>query len=123
MPGYSKKVYEEICDAEIFVLSSNYEGMPNALLEAMCLGLPVISTKVSGASDIIKDGENGYLVEPNDINGMVNAIDKLVSDEKKREAFAKEASKLSKITDSHIISLQWKKYIDGVRAKREDGNE
>lgn len=61
LPGNSKKVYEEICDAEIFVLSSNYEGMPNALLEAMCLGLPVISTKVSGASDIIKDGENGYL--------------------------------------------------------------
>ena len=43
----------------MFVMTSDYEGMSNALAEAMCLGLPCISTKVSGATDLIKNGNNG----------------------------------------------------------------
>ena len=63
LPGSVKNVYDKIADAEIFVMSSNFEGMPNALIEAMCLGLACVSTKVSGATDLIKDGVNGDLVD------------------------------------------------------------
>ena len=66
LPGKVQNVFECIADADLFVLSSNFEGMPNALIEAMCLGLPVISTKVSGATDLIQDGINGLLVDVGD---------------------------------------------------------
>ena len=59
LPGRSTTLLEKMNSAAMFVLSSDYEGMPNALIEAMCLGLPVISTAVSGATDLIQNGENG----------------------------------------------------------------
>ena len=52
--GFCENIHEKIKDAEQFVLSSNYEGMSNALMEAMMMGLPCISTDYSGVGDIIK---------------------------------------------------------------------
>lgn len=66
VPGSTSNLFERISCARLFVLTSDYEGMPNALIEAMCLGLPVISTKVSGATDLICNGKNGYLIDCND---------------------------------------------------------
>ena len=65
LPGNDNDVINKILDAKVFVLPSNYEGMPNSLIEAMCIGLPVISTKVSGANELIKDKENGLLILSN----------------------------------------------------------
>jgi glycosyltransferase involved in cell wall biosynthesis len=55
---------------DIFVLPSLREGMPNALLEAMACGLPVIATEVGGASEIVRDGENGLLVCPTNVEQL-----------------------------------------------------
>lgn len=54
LPGFKKNIHELISDAEIFVLPSDYEGLSNALLEAMCMGIPCISTNVSGIDEVIK---------------------------------------------------------------------
>lgn len=79
LPGNREDMHNEIARAELFVLSSNYEGMSNALIEAMCLGLPVISTRVSGSEDLILDGVNGLLVDVGDEKTMVNAMEKILS--------------------------------------------
>lgn len=64
-----------------FVLPSLWEGMPNALLEAMACGLPCVATRVSGSEDIISDGVNGLLVEPMDPEAMAKALRRILVDE------------------------------------------
>ena len=63
-----------------FVLPSRWEGMPNALLEAMACGLPCVATRVSGSEDIITDGVNGLLVEPERPDELAQAIRSIIED-------------------------------------------
>ena len=63
-----------------FVLPSRWEGMPNALLEAMACGLPCVATRVSGSEDIISDGVNGLLVEPEQPAEMAQALCRVIED-------------------------------------------
>lgn len=114
MPGSVTDLYDRIKSAELFVLSSDYEGMPNALIEAMCLGLPVISTRVSGAADLITDGENGFLVEAGNVKELVKAMERLLEDQLLREAAAKEAVKLSEKLMPDEILRQWLEVIASV---------
>ena len=74
--GAVNNIAEEIKTAAIFVLTSDFEGIPNALIEAMQLGIPCISTKCSpgGAELLITHGENGLLVNCGDIEGIVAAM-------------------------------------------------
>lgn len=70
--------------SDIFVLPSYTEGLPISLLEAMSYKLPIISTPVGGIPEIVKDGENGFLIKPGDYGSMFNAIKTMVSDENLR---------------------------------------
>jgi GalNAc-alpha-(1->4)-GalNAc-alpha-(1->3)-diNAcBac-PP-undecaprenol alpha-1,4-N-acetyl-D-galactosaminyltransferase len=63
LPGMVTDVEEALCAGDLFVFPSYYEGFPNALCEAMAVGLPVIASKCSGSVDIITDGFNGRLFE------------------------------------------------------------
>lgn len=63
---------------DIFVLSSISEGIPNTILEAMCVGLPVVSTKVGGVPEIVQDGITGLLSRSRDPQSLANALTKLV---------------------------------------------
>jgi len=66
--------------ANVFVLSSLWEGLPITLIEAMSAGLPCVVTSVGGIPEIIADGENGLLVEPNDPDALAQAIRRVASD-------------------------------------------
>lgn len=112
LPGNVKDIHDRIKDAEIFVLSSDYEGMPNALIEAMCLGLPVISTKVSGATDLIINDKNGILVEVNSLEQLQAAMLELIENKQKRSNIAKEAVRLAHRLDATLIMEQWIKVIE-----------
>jgi glycosyltransferase involved in cell wall biosynthesis len=72
--------------ADVFVLPSLYEGLSNSLLEAMSCGLPVVSTRVSGSSDIFAEADIGELVEPGDATGMARSLGRLLSDPGRRAA-------------------------------------
>ena len=112
--GEVKDIFEEISSAEIFVLSSDFEGMPNALLEAMCLGLPVISTKVSGAVEVMEDGCNGLLVDMRDEKGLVDSLAKLLEDEKLRNELAENAVKMAGRLDIRAVISAWNEVFEVV---------
>ena len=78
-PGKSATLLENMNSAAMFVLSSDYEGMPNVLLEAMCMGMPVISTDCpsGGPRELIEDGVNGLLVPVGDERALVQAMEKM----------------------------------------------
>ena len=107
LPGNEKNVFEKTKDAELFVLPSNIEGMPNALIEAMCLGLPVISTNVSGAADFIKNGKNGLIIDCNDLSQLVLAMEKMLKDEEFRTNCAEQAINIIKLVDTDVIVDKW----------------
>lgn len=79
-------------DANIFVLSSNFEGMPNTLLEAMSVGVSCISTECeTGPKDIISNDKNGFLIPVNDINELSDKLKYLINDKALRNKFGKKA--------------------------------
>ena len=114
LPGDSDHVAEDIYKAAVFVLPSDTEGMPNALMEAMALGLAVISTDCpcGGPKSLIRHGENGMLCKVGDVEDMAGQLQKVLSDDKLREILGKNA--LSIREDCHIdrISAKWSQLID-----------
>lgn len=82
LPGRNKDVLNCINDCAAFILSSDYEGMPNALIEAMCMGMPVISTDCpsGGPREIIENEKNGLLIPVNDELRMTQAMFNIIKD-------------------------------------------
>ena len=90
----------------------DFEGMPNALIEAMCLGLPCISTKVSGATDLISNGENGILVSIGSEEEMKNAIETIIENEALAKKISQKASRIYNELTVEKISGQWVSYVN-----------
>ena len=114
--GYVDNVKERLSRASVFVLSSLYEGMPNALIEAMALGLPCISTDCDGggARYLINDGENGLLVPNNDVNALANAIDKILSNEEFAQKLGRNAEKVKEDLHPDKIYGCWLQFIEDI---------
>lgn len=66
--------------ADLFILPSHSEGMPNVVLEAMASGLPCIVTRVSGVEELVFDGETGFTIDPGDVAGLGNALSSVLND-------------------------------------------
>ena len=93
--GSQSNVYPYLKDADIFLLPSNYEGMPMTIIEAMGTGLPIVATAVGGVPDMITDGESGLLT-PCDSEAVSAAVTKLIENESLRASLgqaAKEAAR------------------------------
>ena len=99
----------------MFCLSSDYEGMSNSMIEAICVGLPVVSTKVSGTDELIQDGVNGLLVSIGDEQGMTNALEKLIQDEELMKKMGEENLKKASLFQIDTIVNEWMKLINQVR--------
>lgn len=67
-------------EADMLVLTSDWEGTPNVVLEAMASSMPVVATRVGGVPDIVEHGKTGYLAEPHDEDSMVENIASLITD-------------------------------------------
>lgn len=120
LPGRSSNVIEEVAKSEIFCLSSNFEGMSNAMIEAICVGTPVISTKVSGTDELIIDGKNGLLVEIGDIDGLTQAMNKLLSSKTLQRKFYQEEQAMSHIFHASCIVGQWQELICNIIQNKHD---
>jgi glycosyltransferase involved in cell wall biosynthesis len=85
-------VTDHLLRAQLFVLpSTRGEGLPNAVLEAMAVGLPVVGTDTGGVADAIVEGETGYVVDPGDTDALGTRITELCSDDEKRQQMSKAA--------------------------------
>lgn len=112
LPEISGAWWEQAKRFQMSVLSSNYEGMSNSLIEAMCIGASCISTKVCGSVDLIQDGKNGYLVDVGDIDAFCTCMNMLASDKELSMSFSHNSAKLYEELNSKAISAQWMSYIN-----------
>lgn len=113
LPGATGEVKEKLEAAQIYVLSSNTEGMPNSLMEAMALGLPVISTDCpcGGPKMLIDHGENGLLVPVKDVEAMTEAIRRLLEDEDYAHGLGRKAMEIGEKWSPEEVNRQWEEYI------------
>lgn len=113
LPGRTEDVIQAIQDAAAFVLSSDYEGMPNALAEAMALGIPCISTDcpAGGARYLVRDGENGVLIPTGDTSALASAICRLLSNELYAESLGVNARKIAETLSANRIYREWESFI------------
>lgn len=111
LPGASKTIHQDILDAEMMCLVSVREGMSNAMIEAMCLGIPCICTKVSGAVDLIENGKNGLLVNIGEVDELVARMEQVADNPKFAESLGRESVKLYDILNKDKIYKEWLDYI------------
>ncbi len=114
LAGKSDHVVEEMNKSSLFVMSSDYEGMSNALLEAVCVGLPVISTDVSGAKDLITDGVNGYIVPVGNERALTLALSSMLSSPEKMDEMGRQSKALAPRFREEQIVGQWEELIKKV---------
>lgn len=114
--GLSSQLEKDIVDDYMFVLPSKYEGMPNALLEAMVLGLPVISTDCpcGGPRMLINDGDNGYLVPVGDVDCICDRMKTLVDDVDKARSMGKKAAEVVDKVLPEVIADEWLGYVKAL---------
>lgn len=107
--GVKPNVMHHVKDRALYVMSSNYEGFPNALAEAMATGLPVISTDFSTgvAKDIVKE-QNGIVIPVGDEDALVSAMTEILSDESKWESMSIENRKLLDTLSEENVIKMWK---------------
>lgn len=113
MPGNISNVMNVLSNSTMFVLSSDYEGMPNALMEAMAVGLPCISTDCpcGGPRTIIKDGENGLLVNVGDYESLAKKMISVLDDKELLISLANNAKKSANDFKTEVIMKQWEEYL------------
>ncbi len=111
--GRTENVPEILSHAKAFVMTSNYEGMPNAMLEAMAVGVPVIVTDCpcGGSRMIISHQKNGFLIPTNDVDALCSALNRLNEDADLRNFIARESKKTAEHFRPAAVYQQWKDYI------------
>jgi glycosyltransferase involved in cell wall biosynthesis len=124
LPGVCKHIGEIYADAGLFVLPSRFEGYPNALVEALAAGCPVIATNCPGASEqILGGGLYGMLVEPESVDALAVALDQMLSSDTLRADFASRATKAVAALDTPIVGSQWLDVLTSVVDQATDQNK
>ncbi|MBR3804246.1 MAG: glycosyltransferase family 4 protein [Clostridia bacterium] len=113
--GAREDAIVKISDSSCFVLSSIFEGMPNALMEAMAVGIPCVSTDCPfGPKELIEDGVNGLLVPVKDATSLANAIIKMISDKEFSQKCSLNAKKILQTNSIDNIAEQYFDFISKI---------
>ncbi len=115
LPGRVGNIGEWYEIADIFVLSSHYEGFPNVLAEAMAYGLPAVSFDCnSGPRDIIRHDVDGILVEPGDLAGLVSALERLMANEALRNQYSLRAKDVRERFSFATVVANWEQLLGNL---------
>lgn len=116
LPGTVNHVPEKIYKSSLFVMSSDFEGMPNALMEAMALGLPCISTDCpcGGPRELSKNGSTCLLVPVGDETALVHAMRRILDDQKSALKIGKDAMNIREQLSPDRICKQWYEYLKSL---------
>ena len=108
-----KDIFDCIRTARLFVLTSDYEGMPNSLMEAMALGLPCISTdcRPGGAKTLIENGVNGFIVPLRDSNAIASKIEYLIDNPSIAGFIANNAQHIVETHTNEVIFDRWNNFL------------
>ena len=119
LPGVTTDVATAIQKASVFVLTSFTEGMPNALIEAMALGLAVISTDCpcGGPKELIQNSKNGILIPVNDVEALAEALRYLLEHPYEADRMGQEASKIQQELDPAVTNQAWMEYFEQIIQK------
>ncbi len=112
--GASDELEKVLNDAAVYAFSSDWEGLPNALLEAMALGLPIVATDCpcGGPRTVMQDGYNGLLVPIKDEDAMAAGICRLIENPEEAERLGENARKIAEIANGQAVFEQWRDYIE-----------
>jgi glycosyltransferase involved in cell wall biosynthesis len=123
--GFCDNPFPLMRNADLFLSTSDYEGLPNALIEAQGLGLPSVATRCPyGPSEIIADGVSGSLVAPGDIEGLAAAAEGwLASPERRATASAAAAQRARTIFDLAVVMPQWERLLAQASSPTQSSGE
>ncbi len=114
--GWRRDIPELMQAFDVFLLTSHWEGLPRVLLEARVAGLPVVTTRVGGASEAITDGMHGWLVEAGDIVGMAERVAEVLSDSSFRARVRSSPSGLPEEFDIRVMVQQYEQLYTRLMA-------
>lgn len=104
--GFCRNISELCNSCDLFIFPSVHEGLSVALMEAMACGKPVVASKIRGNVDLIDEGKGGYLVDTYDVNGYVNAVNKLLDNRKLLQTFGDYNIEKVKQFDTETVKEQ-----------------
>ena len=93
--GYRDDIPELLAETDISVLTSVKEGIPRALLESMAMGVPVVATRVSGNSEVVREGETGFMIDLDDSDGLTEALERLIQNPELREQIGRRSREVA----------------------------
>ncbi len=117
--GASDSLEKELPKGSVFAFSSDWEGLPNALIEAMALGMPIVATDCpcGGPAELMENEKNGLLVPIMDEEAMADGICRLIEDRELAERLGREARKIVERTGEDVIFGQWESFLKEVCGK------
>ncbi|MBI2340538.1 MAG: glycosyltransferase family 4 protein, partial [Deltaproteobacteria bacterium] len=93
--------------ADLFILPSLDEGMPNVVLEAMAMGLPIVATNVAGTRELVREGKNGYLVPPKNPEALADILSQLISRDDLLQEMSRQSRLLARQYDWKAVALEY----------------
>ncbi len=115
--GVRSDVEKQLQDSDVFVLSSDYEGLPLSVMEAMAAGRPVVSTRAGGVPNAVTDGLNGILVDVGDVDALAEGMLRLAKDTSLRHRMAEAALTASKQFDIRVMVSRYEELFQELYAQ------
>jgi glycosyltransferase involved in cell wall biosynthesis len=120
--GLVSDVDSFLAGCDLLVVPSRVEGSPNVLLEAFAHGVPVLATRVGGTEELVTDGEDGWLVPPDDVAALTRALRTALTSPERREAMARRARRRLDAHAPAVVAAAWsdllREVVDETREAR-----